>query len=369
MKKQRIVLASILKPVDDTRMFEKIAGTLSKVNDYAIFVIGYPSQNKNNSHKSITQLPLKPFKRLSLGRMLAPWQVLLKTYKVKPEVLVVNTHELLIVSIINRILFGTNIVYDIRENYWRNILYTRAFPSSIRFLMASWVRLKEKLTAPFFHSFFLAEKTYEQELTFVTGKQIVLENKTLVQETFKRTSIPGKIQLLFSGTLADSTGVFRAIELGKNLHEIDPRVELKIIGYCALTSTLQRIQKSIGDHPFITLVGGHELVPHDKIFEAIASADFGIIAYPPSAHIESRIPTKLYEYLACQLPIILQDYEPWVKLSDRCNAAIVIQFKDYNPEEVLSRIATTSFYTSNPRNVTWETEEPKLLEKMAKILA
>jgi len=42
MKKQRIVLASVLKPVDDTRMFEKIGKSLSRNPDYEIFIIRYP---------------------------------------------------------------------------------------------------------------------------------------------------------------------------------------------------------------------------------------------------------------------------------------------------------------------------------------
>jgi len=368
MKKQRIVLASILKPVDDTRMFEKMARSLSKITDYEIYVIGYPGQSKINEHQSITQLPLMPFKRLSLSRMLAPWHVLQKMYKVKPKVLIVNTHELLIVSILNRILFGTQIIYDIRENYWRNILNTSAFPVGFRFLIAGWVRLKEKLTAPLFHSIFLAEKTYERELTFVMGKQLVLENKTLLPDGFTRTTIPQKINLLFSGTLAESTGVFDAIELGKKLHQLDTRIELKIIGYCAVASTLDRIQKSISDHSFITLVGGHDLVSHSKIFEAIASADFGIIAYPPSAHIENRVPTKLYEYLTCRLPIILQDYKPWVEICAPHKAALVISFKSYKPTEVLKEMSA-DFYVSEPTDVTWASEEPKLLSHIGEILA
>jgi glycosyltransferase involved in cell wall biosynthesis len=367
MKKQRIVLASILKPVDDTRMFEKMARSLSKVSDYEIYVIGYPSKTEINQHENITQLPLKSFKRLSISRMLAPWHVLQKVYKVKPKLLIVNTHELLIVSIVNRIFFGTQIIYDIRENYWRNILYTSAFPVAVRFLIASWVRLKEKLTSPLFHSFFLAEKTYEQELTFVAGKQLVLENKTLLPVGFKRTTTSEKINLLFSGTLADSTGVFEAIELSKKLHQLDARIELKIIGYCALASTLERIQNSIGHHSFITLEGGNQLVPHSKIFEAIASADFGIIAYPPSTQIENRIPTKLYEYLACKLPIILQDYKPWAEICAPYQAALRLNFKHYTPAEVIKEMSN-AFYVSEPSSVTWASEEPKLLTHIASIL-
>ena len=43
MKKQRIVLASVLKPVDDTRMFEKIGKSLAREPKYEISIYGYPS--------------------------------------------------------------------------------------------------------------------------------------------------------------------------------------------------------------------------------------------------------------------------------------------------------------------------------------
>ncbi|MEQ1586541.1 MAG: glycosyltransferase [Cyclobacteriaceae bacterium] len=369
MKKRRIVLASILKPVDDTRMFEKIGVSLSKVSDYEIFVIGYPTQGAYKNHQSVTQLPLKSFKRISLGRVYASWQIMKIIYKVKPELLVVNTHELLIVGILNRIFFGTRIIYDIRENYWRNILHTKAFPVPFRPFLAALVRLKEKLTAPFFLGFFLAEKTYEKELDFLGNRYVVLENKMAVPDGFKRSIQGEKIRLLFSGTLAESTGVFEAIILAKKLHQVDSKIELVIIGFCALPSTLTEIQKEIAGMPFITLIGGDRLVPHNQILDAIATSDFGIICYPPSHHIENRIPTKLYEYLACRLPIILPNQEPWVEIYKPCQAALEVDFLNIQPTELLDLMASTSFYSSDPVNVTWASEEPRLHKKVSDILA
>lgn len=369
MKKRRIVLASVLKPVDDTRMFEKIGASLSKVNDYEIFVIGYPTSGAPKNHQRIIQLPLKSFKRISLGRLLAPWQIMKIVYKVKPEILIVNTHELLIVGMLNRIFFGTLIIYDIRENYWRNILHTKAFPTPFRPLFAAWVRLKEILTGPFFLAFFLAEKTYAKELGFLRNRHIILENKMVVPDGFKRSMRSEKIRLLFSGTLSESTGVFEAINLAKKLHQVDSKTELTIIGFCALPSTLLKIQKEIAAMLFITLIGGDRLVPHDKILEAIAATDFGIICYPPSHHIENRIPTKLYEYLACRLPIILQKQEPWVEICKPYQAALEVDFLNIQPTELLNLMASTSFYNSDPVNVTWASEEPRLLKKVSDILA
>ncbi len=368
MKKQRIVLASILKPVDDTRMFEKMALSLSGVNNYQIFVIGYPTKATLTRDQNITQFSLNPFQRISLDRLIAPWQALKIIYKVKPELLIVNTHELLIVGIINRIFFGGKIIYDIRENYWRNILHTHAFPSPMRFIIASWVRLKEKLGAPLYHGFFLAEKTFEKELTFLRNKHVVIENKMRVPSGFQRVGSSEKTKLLFSGTLAESTGVFQAIELAKKLHQVDSKVELTIIGFCALQPTLIQIRKAIENHPYIYLIGGDQLVPHQEIIAAIAQADFGIIAYPPSYHIENRIPTKLYEYLACHLPILLQDYPAWVQICEPFSAAIAFDIIQAEPGSLLAKMNSKSFYTTNPSEVTWDSEEPKLLNRIAEIL-
>ncbi len=366
MKKRRIVLASVLKPVDDTRMFEKIGGSLARVENYQVFIIGFPSSKTISSGSDITFLPLKAFSRLSINRLIAPLAVLKKTIQVKPELLIVNTHELLIVGLLNRILFGTRIIYDIRENYALNIRHTNAFPHVIKALLAGWVRVKEVVTSPFFHGYFLAENIYAEQLGFVGKKGIVLENKAIIPPNFKRVPQPGKIQLLFGGTLAESTGVFQAIQLAKELNQVNKSVELKIIGYCAQPSTQNKLLSTIQNLPFVTLIGGDKLVPHPDILDAIQQADFGIICYPASEHIHKKIPTKLYEYLAYELPVLLQKNPLWEALCNPYPAAIPIDFDNLVPETLLSKMETINFYRSMPDNVTWDSEESRLLKKVNK---
>ena len=57
MKKQRIVLASVLKPVDDVRMFEKIGKSLSAITGHDVFIIGYPSKAPGADPKISPQTP------------------------------------------------------------------------------------------------------------------------------------------------------------------------------------------------------------------------------------------------------------------------------------------------------------------------
>jgi glycosyltransferase involved in cell wall biosynthesis len=364
----RILLASVLKPIDDTRMFEKIGRSLAETGGYEVFIVGFPSKNPPKETDSLHFFPLKKFGRLSFGRFIAAFNIFKIVYQVKPKVLIVNTHELLIVGIANRILFGTKVIYDIQENYWRNILQTNAFPKILRPLLASWVRLKEKLTSPLFHWNFLAEKGYEKELGFVGEKYTVIENKVRMSESFKRKPTPTKTQLLFSGTLAESTGVFEAIQLAKSLHQVEPTIELLIIGFCALPQTLKDIKLAIQDCSFITLIGGNSLIPHSQIMEAIATSDFGLVAYRLSTHIENSIPTKLYEYLGCQLPILLQDHRPWVEMCTPCSASITVDFASPDCSSILLQMKNSKFYISSPTDVTWASEEVKLLNVIVALL-
>ena len=119
---------------------------------------------------------------------------------------------------------GCRVIYDIRENYFRNILYTDAFPSFLRIFIASYVRVKEWITFPFINFYFLAEAGYAGEISFMGNKKVVIENKVKripLPPSTKKSAKDGSIHLLFSGTLATTTGVFVAIELATKLHALE----------------------------------------------------------------------------------------------------------------------------------------------------
>lgn len=353
MNKQNIVIASTLKPLDDTRMFEKMGVSLAGTGAYDIYVMGQ-GINDIPAYQGIQFIGFKPVHRLSISRWLLPFKILLKTIKVKPTLLIVNTHELLIVSIANRILFGCKIVYDIRENYYRNILHSEVFPWIIRRPLALWVRLKEKVTSPLFHHFILAEKTYENELGFIGNRYTVLENKMELPKGFNRHSNSTQINLLFSGTVAYSTGIFEAIALAQKLHRTDERVRLSIVGYCAIPAIREKVAKALRDKPWITLIGFYSLVPHKEILAEIRQADFGIIYYPPSPHTYRSMPTKLYEYMAYQLPVLTwqnQDFAAWVIQNQ---AGLTVDTLESN---LLQEMRDKQFYPHPIEGLEWEAEK------------
>ncbi len=342
-------------------MLEKIGATLAS-EGFEVFIIGYPSSGVVNV-PGITVLPLPRFNRLSFRRLLIPWVIFKKINQVKPEIIIINTPELLLVTILNKILSGRKIIYDVLENYYRTIRHTPTYPGILRWPLAAIVRLAEVVFSPFIDRFILAEKGYTRELKFAR-QPVVLENKLpkKTAEKFKATRTAYH-NLLFSGTLAPTTGVFEAIKLSKALHALNPDYKLTLIGYAALAGVLTNIRKEIADVPFINLIGGDKLVPHEDVLHEISKAGTGIIIYPHNPGTESSIPTKLYEYLALNLPVIISHTENSTELVKQCNAGIVVQ-REINAVILNQQLANSTFTFDCGEDIFWETGAKKLIDAL-----
>jgi glycosyltransferase involved in cell wall biosynthesis len=235
-----------------------------------------------------------------------------------------------------------------------------------RYILAFWVRVLEKITSPFICHYFLAEKCYRTELTFLNNKFTILENKyksILPQEGPEEKGKSAGINFLFTGTLSENYGIFQAIDFVKKFHSYRPGSQLKIMGRCAIPTTLKKIRDSIKGHNYIELIGGAELVPHTEIIKAIKQADFGLVSYQPDKTNKDKIPTKLFEYMALQLPIILQNHQPWVEFCLPYQSALPIDFNHINIIEINNNLNNMSFYPDGiSGDLFWESEENKLLE-------
>lgn len=363
-KKKKIVIASVLKPVDETRMFNKIGASLSE-NGYEVHILGCSSCG--NTPPTLIQFhTLGNFGRLSLRRLLAPLSLIWRCLQLKPDVLIVTTHELLVVAVLMRLFRSTILIYDVQENYFYNILYSSAFPRMLRWPIAGYVRVVEWLTSPFVHHFFLAEKSYVNELPFISTRYTVLENTASLKNYTYRNEQKGFQHLLFTGTLADTTGIFEVIALANQLHAVDAGVRLTIIGFAAKRSLLQKIQEQIKGHSHILLIAGEVPVSHAAIMKEIAQADYGIVVYPHNKSTASRIPTKYYEYSAVGLRMLVPAEQSFAADVEEKGLGLLIQPHE-NAQELLTRMK--HFKPSNPvKMMIWEENEAFQLLSVIKSL-
>lgn len=343
-------------------MFEKLGITLAS-EGFEVAIVGFPSQSQPN-HPTIQFYPHPSFSRFSIKRFFIPWLIFRKIRQLKADVIIINTPELLFMAALNRLFFGSQIIYDVLENYYSTIRYTNAYPSFIRLILAYCVRITESLFSFCVTQFLFAEKGYVKELSFARNP-LVLENKLpkSVANQYIRGQVRESSKLLFTGTLAPTTGIFEAISLCKELHKIDSAFTLTIVGYCAIPEVLEEIKSEIGNSPFIKLIGGDSLVPHGLLLNEIKQADIGIIIYPHNPSTHTSISTKLYEYLALNLPILIRHNSESHELVQICRAGVILD-NTIDFHKLANTLRNISFSLSVPDSIFWEAEAQKLIRSL-----
>lgn len=370
MNKTRILLSSVLKPINDNRMFEKLGLSLSKLPETEVHICGFKAPVPA-APANVFFYPLNYFSRLSLTRLSAQFKYFCLLFRVKPQVIIIGTHELLLISLLYKLTYACHLIYDVQENYYLNISRQPVYPRFIRHLIAAIIRTNEILASCFIKAFFVAEESYVQELPFLKNKYLVLQNKYKPSAQAKVTgyTCTGKvilpesrhIRLLYSGTISELNGIYEAIELCELLYKINPAYTLTIIGNWHLTETGRKVRAFIKNKPYINLIGGDYLVPHTQIIEAVGTSHVGLLPYHPHVSISRCIPTKLFEYLANALPMIIRQNVYWDNIINSYQAGLIIDYRNYNAAAINQQLLQTTFYQHiSLEPAYWNSEEQKL---------
>ncbi|NJN25341.1 MAG: glycosyltransferase family 4 protein [Cyclobacteriaceae bacterium] len=307
---------------------------------------------------------------MSIDRLLAPLKIWRLLIKLKPEVIIVTCAELLMVSIANKILFGSKVIYDVQENYYLNIRYAHTYPAMLSLPLALLTRAMESICSRWIDGFILAESIYADQLRFYNSNTIVLENKALIpkNEWVPPTKQTQQLQLVYAGTIAAHYGVFDAIRLVQWLHAHQVQVNLTIAGFAAQKHVLAKLQQMTRGVDYIRIIGGDTLVSHHQILEKMKFADFCLLPYQYNKSTTGRIPTKLYECLAMEIPVIISLNDAWDNLIIENNAGIRYDFET-SKEFDLAQLDRRFYGHNRHKEYLWDSTSDQLvlmIDQMAK---
>jgi len=301
----QIIIASVLKTVEDVRLYHKIAQSLSvRFPDSTVAVWGQSTASKKG---------LFNFSRLGWARMIANFTFFKALWCAKPSVVIVATFELLPAAVLYKWLSGGKLGYDVQENYVYNVLYTRVFPQPVRLLLAFTIRCIERLAYPFIDFCWVAEACYLTEMPFLHKKSTFLPNKVL-HSVVPELPIPEKtikLQCLYSGNVSSDYGIWEAIDWVARLQSTLPAITLKVIGHCPRESDRIKLEIKAAQCSFLTLEISQKPIAHHKIITAMRQADWLLMPYKVNKSVAGRIPTKFYEGLALGKKMLITKHTVW----------------------------------------------------------
>ncbi|SHM86345.1 Glycosyltransferase involved in cell wall bisynthesis [Cyclobacterium lianum] len=364
-KKIPIVLASILKPVDDSRMLFKLGFSLRETNKYDLNIIGFSSK-KMPDIKNVRFIPIFSKSRTHPCRIIAPAKFLFHLFRIKPRIVLVCTYELLPAAVFAKYFLSFKLVYDMQENYLYNLEYNQTLSGTKKSLAKFLVRTIENWSGRAIDQYIFAEKCYAEEMPGIDNPTVIENKANLPQRQLPSFHLirPHSPRLLLTGTIARAYGISTAIKWFRGLREVLPEARLYISGHCPSSSYARQLEAETSRQPGIHLDLSPAPLAHSEVLREIGEADVLLLPYRLLPSIRNKIPTKLYEGIALQKPVLISRNEVWEDILKRYPAGMGVDFDDMaGISGIWEKFAGMEFYLRPPGDeVSWQSERTALLK-------
>jgi glycosyltransferase involved in cell wall biosynthesis len=110
------------------------------------------------------------------------------------------------------------------------------------------------------------------------------------------------VTLISHGTLAERYGFQTAIIAVALLADAQRDVRLLVVGTGDYETTLRNLARELGVEPRVTFTGRRTL---EEVAELLPSADIGVVANESNVFTDLVLPTKLMEYVAVGVPVVV----------------------------------------------------------------
>src|SRR5690554_4104966 len=372
MNRKRVVIASVLKPVSEPRMFGRFALSLRETNKYHLNIIGF-CLKIHTIPDGIRFTCIFNRKRTHALRLVASLKFMVELFRYRPALVIVTTYELLPAAVLAKPWLKYRLIYDLHENYSKNIRSNKSLFPGLRNLASALVNGLEKIGHPFVDHYFFAERSYPFEFPQIKNFT-VLENKFGGEISIRNMNRidPHRVNFIITGTITPVYGVETAIDWFLELLKEKPRFSLTILGHVPIASFKSKLEKKINSYPQIKLDISEIPVPHPVVLKEIRKVDIVLMPYENIDSIRHKIPAKLYECLALHKPVLITDNPHWNELISRYPAGLGIDFcRASDAAAHLDRLFSLPLYQRRlpGPEVHWSSQRPEFLKAVDETIA
>jgi glycosyltransferase involved in cell wall biosynthesis len=311
----KVCILSSVHDALDNRVFYREARSLQRAG-HNVTLIAIHERSEIKDGIRIIGLPEVPrWKRPALW-----WELVRRAVSIHADIYHFHDPELLIVAPLIRLVTGSPTIYDVHEVYADFIRVKDYLSPPIRNTVAEIFRVAEPLLARLQSALIFSDDNVAKSFDNVDRPKETLYNfpaRFLIEEGQQVTDAldersPAIIHLGFNER---NRGTRLMVEAFRIVHAKVPEARLLIVGGYSPPSLEDEVRKHVHDvglEDAVTITGK---VPFEAIGKYLAKASVGWVPWQPFVKNDLNIPTKLFEYMAYQLPIVssrLQSTIPFV---------------------------------------------------------
>lgn len=262
----------------------------------------------------------------------APFRVLVKAYRLKADLYHFHDTELIFAALCLR-LFGKQVVFDVHENIPMQILTKPYLPAYAKRPLQAATRLLNRLAAKQF-ALILAETSYAPMYQDLGARYVVVMNMPDLTffEPFRVMQRAHNNEIFYIGGVSKVRGLLCILDALMLLRKQGIAFRMHFIGSLYHNEDLSRyasIMDAVEFHGRMELEQGYALSRR---------CDVGLSIMLPVENYLHSYSTKVFEYMAVGLPVIVSDFALYDDVVKQTGAGLCID--PHSPEALASAIET-----------------------------
>jgi glycosyltransferase involved in cell wall biosynthesis len=308
MTQRRVVHLTSVHVWSDTRIYQRMCQGLSKRGwQVSLIASNVPSQVVEGVSVHGVRVPKSRLLRALIGG----YRIVCTARAIDADIYHFHDPELLIWKWLLA-LGGRRVIYDMHE-YVPGAITTRVWiPAGVRQALARCWRLLERLTLR--HTpVVLAERSYVKYYPWLHRKAVVL-NLPDIETLLSIPLTAHDRRIIYVGRVSRTRGSLRMIEAVEVLRDRGVDVELDIVGPMSDVHRAE-LMEAIG-RAQLSNVRLHGYMKPVDAWRLAACAVAGLAVLEPEPNYVESYPTKMFEYMALGLPVVVSNFPLYREVVD-----------------------------------------------------
>ncbi len=354
---------------NDVRIFLKECCSLSKAG-YDVSLVA-----ANANTEIINNVKIIGVNSIVNNRISRVFKTVYSVYKVakKENANIYHLHdpELLLIALLLKSK-NTKVIFDSHEDLPRQLLTKYWIPLYLRKILSHLTEYFENYITKRIDGVVAATPYIRDRFLKVNFNTVDINNYPIITELMldSENSITKENEVVYVGGITKERGI---LELIDSLAISKSNVKLNLAGAFSPESLYEEALAKDGWDK----VNFKGFVNRTQIKQLLNQSKAGIVTLHPTLNYLESLPIKMFEYMACGLPVIVSNFPYWVKILEKEHCAIFVDPK--NEQQIADAI---DYIFNNPekahemgergkiaviKSFNWEVEEKKLIDLYAKL--
>jgi glycosyltransferase involved in cell wall biosynthesis len=255
----------------------------------------------------------------AIGRLFSTPLALVVSLLEKADIYHIHSFQLVGCAILLKLCFRKHIVYDMFEDFPSMMLMKHTIPSPIRTICSCVVMSLERLACKTLDAIVTADPAVLRMHTIkhkLIGKARRRVFYNFPAEWFfacyesERRRLPKKYDLVYSGGMSERTGLSVLLDAVEVMAKVGVRPKVLMFGYVDGSRFVAEFKTKASEKGLRDCFEILGRVRPLEVPSLLCQARIGVVPLQPIPKFLKNIPTKMFEYWACGLPVVASNLPP-----------------------------------------------------------